>query len=125
MLGNMLGSAIDELLVAAERKNLIQMVRHLTERVEALEARLPQPLEDRLVEASLQAYNTQDLNRAKDLLINLLHDGAASYAHVLQQASVRGVTRDVLEEAKEELGVVAERAGRGPGGTWFWRLPHG
>jgi len=58
---------------------------------------------------------------AKTFLRDLLHTGAMASREVEADAKANGIAQRTLWRAKAELGIKAERHGRGP---WYWMLPH-
>jgi hypothetical protein len=63
---------------------------------------------------------------AEHFLLTVLGEGWVESKQVFKEAKDTGISERTLKRAKENLGVVSERAGiegkRG-GGKWYWRLP--
>jgi len=58
-------------------------------------------------------------DRAKNLIIDILSDGAAEAAIIIQTAEKHGISEKTLNRAKSSLGVYSVKRG----GRWFWEMP--
>ncbi len=61
------------------------------------------------------------VDRAIDLLKALLATGPVLSAELEQEARGAGISWDTLKRAKDKLGIVARKDGKG---GWSWALPH-
>jgi hypothetical protein len=64
-----------------------------------------------------------ELERADDLLRELLADGPLATRELEQAAEAEGISRRTLQRARGRLKTVRQRDGFGPGGRWLVSLP--
>lgn len=76
-----------------------------------------------VAEADTGAGGTGELAEARQFLVDLLAAGPVPTKTVQADAIGMGLSWATVRRAKEALGVVAERAGFGRGGSFNWRLP--
>lgn len=58
-----------------------------------------------------------------DFVRRLLTAGPKLSEEIYHAATERGISSQVLRQVKENLGVVAFKAGSGVGARWFWKMP--
>lgn len=63
------------------------------------------------------------IREAVNWLVDALSDGPVPATEIKARAKSDGIAPRTLDRAKEQLQVIAERVGFGPGSKWIWRLP--
>jgi hypothetical protein len=73
--------------------------------------------------AMVDGEERSQTDEAADLLVAELADGPRDAKDVEKIASSLGIGQKPLRRARARLGIVPERSGFGPGGSWRWALP--